>query len=635
VDRVSAVLKYVFGQYEMLNGDWRAGLMHFVIFWGFIVVALNTLNFLIAGPDGVPELTLLDPANAFGRGYSFIREWGEVLVLVAVGYALIRRLFTRPKRLSFTGEAVVILLLIAILMVTDLLLAGLSVEAGTVALRPPGWHNSLSALIAAALFGSQAGSGAQVVYFTSWWVHFLALIGFLNLLPLGKHFHVLLSVPGIYVSALRPYQQIEKMDFEDESIMEFGTSRLEQLSWKNFLDAYNCTECGRCDFYCPANSTGKELSPRHIITGTRDQLKQTSLASLAATLAATDEGESTTAGRAQFVGEVHKDIELWACTTCHACDTHCPLLIEHVEPIVTMRQHLVLEEEGRYPSELATLFSGLERQGNPWSLGEHKRREWTEELDVPTLSEKPDAEYIYFVGCLASLDDRSTKIARAFVRLLNHAGVSYALLDAETCCGDPARRSGNEYLAHALIEQNAEQFAEAGTRKVVTTCPHCMNTLKHEYRDFGIEFDAVLHHSELLLELLRTGRLQPRNDSDSIPVVFHDSCYLGRYNSIYNAPRESLGSGCDVPVLEAPGSHHDRGLCCGAGGGMMFMEESEGSRVNHMRLEQLLASGAKHVAVSCPFCNVMLADAVNELEVDAEVSDIAILIADSCLEAED
>lgn len=634
-ERLKGVLLYVFGQGRLLHGDFSAGLMHATIFWGFVFLLLNSLHFLINGfvPSGEIALPLFGRNELLGHGYLYIRDLFDLLVLIAVVYALYRRLVLKPKRLELSSEGVLILALIAILMLTDLLLGGAEMMLGKISPPYSPAEQTMGTLLA------HASQGVQLaMYNISWWTHLLTLLVFLNLLPLSKHFHILTSIPKVYLRNLAPPGQIPALDIEQAE--EFGVSRLEQLSWSNWLDAYSCTECGRCDHFCPAHQTGKVLSPRDIIVGSREQIYG-NLPRIIKQIAAIKSGSggilppangrlepAPTAEHAvpDLVGEVHLDAALWACTTCGACDTHCPLFIEHVNPIVEMRRHLVLEEEGRFPKELQTTFRALESQGNPWGIAAHRRLEWADGLSVPTLADKPDAEWLYFVGCFASLDERSKPTARALVELLNHAGVSFAVLEAETCCGDPARRCGHEYLAQSLIGVNAEQMKVMQPRKVFTACPHCFNTLKHEYSQNGVVFDEVIHHSELLHRLVRAGKLQPRPGATMPHTVYHDSCYLGRYNEIYSAPRALLAGVPGTKLSEAE-FNHDKGFCCGAGGGMMFMEENVGERVNTFRYRQLAATGAEQVAVACPFCLTMLDDASKDAGADAKpVDDIAVLL---------
>ena len=637
--RLLGVLVNVFGQARLLRGDLSAGMMHFVIFWGFMVLMLNTLHFLIAGffPAADLHIPLLGRTDLLGGPYLFLRDLVEVLVLLAVFYAIFRRMVLKPKRLTQSSEAVLILVLIGTLMVTDIYMNAYVIVTGQdLAHR--------MSFVESSLGFSLPSANAALYYQINWWIHCLSLLFFLNLLPLGKHFHVITSFFTVYLRNLKPVGQLPAIDFEDDDNEEFGVHHLQQFHWGNWLDTYSCTECGRCDHFCPANRTGKSLSPKQIIIGTREMLYAHTpdlLLKLAAARKQENGAEGGVAvmerlndvelGGVRLVGDVHTDEALWACTTCGACDEHCPLFIEHVTPIVEMRRHLVLEEEGRFPKELQATFEGLEGQANPWGLPAHNRMEWAEGLDVPTLEEKPDAEWIYFVGCLSSFDDRTKESARALVQLLNHAGVSFAVLSQEACSGDPARRAGHEYLANALMEMNAEQFREASVKKVITTCPHCFNTLKVEYEQVGVVFEEVIHHSALLSRLVREGRLTPANGNGAQKIVFHDSCYLGRYNKVYEQPRDVIASIPGVTMVEAE-YNRDKGFCCGAGGGRMFMEETEGERVNEWRYDQLTATGADQVAVACPFCNVMMSDASNaEGHEHKPVKDIAILLRDAVL----
>jgi Fe-S oxidoreductase len=638
--RLGGVLLHVFGQGRLLHGDLGAGLMHAAIFWGFVLLLLNALHFIIGGffPGREVHFIFLGRADVLGRTYLLLRDLFDVLVLLAVAYAAFRRLVLKPKRLKLSGEALGILGLIAALMVTDLLMSGAGMALGR--LSPP---YSPAESIIGDWFANASPVALTWLHGVCWWVHLLSFMYFLNLLPLSKHFHILTSVPRVYLRNLAPSGALPKIDFEQTE--EFGVSRIEQLSWSNWLDAYSCTECGRCDHFCPAHQTGKVLSPQQIITGSREHIYG-SLPRILRQLAGGGSngsggilppanGRLETAPTAQqdmpLVGAVHLDTALWACTTCGACDTHCPLFIEHVNPIVEMRRHLVLEQEGRFPKELQATFRGLESQGNPWGIGAHRRLEWAEGLAVPTLADKPGAEWLYFVGCFASLDERSKPAARALIELLNHAGLSFAVLTAETCCGDPARRCGHEYLAQALIEQNAEQMRAMQPRKVFTACPHCYNTLQYEYAQFGVRFEEVVHHSELLMRLVSAGKLKPRDGASLGSIVYHDSCYLGRYNGIYSAPRAVL-AGLPGAKLSEAGFSHDKGYCCGAGGGRMFMEETEGERVNKFRYGQLAATGAEQVATACPFCLTMLDDAAKDSAATATpVKDIAVLLREAVL----
>jgi Fe-S oxidoreductase len=690
-ERIGDVIVNVFGQYRLLHGDFAAGAIHFLLFWGFAILLFNTLHFMLHGfaPQADLHLPLLGRGEPLGGLYLLARDTVSVLVVMACAAAAYRRVVLKVKRVKKSTEALVILGLISGLMLTDMLMNGAAVALGHFAAHPLSF---VEQALGPALAGLGQG-GAGVLYHVSWWAHLVILLVFMNLLPLSKHFHVLTSVPKVYLRNRQPMGELSKPDIEGEMEKDephFGWSRLQDFTWSNWLDSYSCTECGRCDHFCPANRTGKVLSPQKIVTGTREQIymhtphmlvqmakaRQQAMALVGQATVPASHGsqaassaqpfpwagstgvrvtgldertgdplidyrdivlfEAGAEGMPELVGEVHLDEALWACTTCGACDEHCPLFIEHVHPIVEMRRHLVLEHEGRYPSELTKTFTGLERQSNPWGLPAHDRLAWARDLDVKTLDQNPGAEWIYFVGCLASFDDRNKETARALIQLMQHAGLDFALLSKEGCSGDPARRTGNEYLAQVLMEHNAEQFREAGAskaRRCVTACPHCFNTLKLEYQQFGVEFVEVVHHSELLTRLVSEGKLRPKVNPKLGRVVFHDSCYLGRYNQVYEQPRDVVRAVADAPLLEAE-YHHDKGFCCGAGGGRMFMEETVGERVNEWRYDQLAATGADTIAVACPFCNVMMDDASKSNAANRPqkpVKDIAILLRDAIL----
>lgn len=649
--RLLGVLVDVFGQGRLLHGDRRAGIMHALIFWGFVVLIFNTLHFLIAGfaPQADLHLPLLGPDEPLGPAYLWLRDCFTLLVIAAVAFAFYRRLVEKPKRLHTTGEALLILGLIGTLMITDLLMNASSSATQGAVVNPASFIEMKLGPLFVPL-----GSGNLWVYGVCWWLHLATLLLFLNLLPLSKHFHVLLSPFNVYLRNLEPMGKLPQIDFENTE--EFGVSRVTQLSWKNWFDAYNCTECGRCDSFCPANQTSKSLSPQHIITGTREAVYAMTPKLLVA-LAKTGGRRSLSAedgaqGRAPsasaelgdavlaedfplLVGDIHTDEALWACTTCGACDVHCPVHIEHVRPIIEMRRHLVLEQEGRFPKELQPMFRGLETQGNPWGLPAHTRMDWAQGLDVPTLESNPQAEYLFYVGCAGSFDSRAKPTTVALVKLLQRAGVNFAVIGKkESCNGDPARRCGNEYLAATLTEQCASEMQGIAPRKVVTACPHCFNALRYDLPAYGAHFDEVLHHSELLSRLVKAGRLKMDGEAARMlggkrrKIVFHDSCYLGRYNDVYEEPRDVLRS-AGLDLVESK-SCRDKGFCCGAGGGRMFMEETEGRRVNSFRYEQLEQTGADEVAVACPFCMTMIDDAAKSGERrSVPVRDIALVLEEA------
>jgi Fe-S oxidoreductase len=512
-----------------------------------------------------------------------------------------------------------------------------------------------ASILAVVLQGLPTGL-VNVLFYGGFWLHGLLVLAFLNFLPYGKHFHVLTVLPNVYFHNLDGIGRVRTIGDIEQRIEQgrtLGVARARDLSWKSVLDLYTCTECGRCSDHCPATNTGKLLSPKHLSIALRDHMYANQPALLASRAANPQAGPAdgqrsqsgpSPAGAAPpaFIGPQGKPLAegepgadgalvptwiepetLWACTTCGACEQECPVFISYIDKIVDMRRHLVMER-GEFPDQLQNAFRGLESVGNPYSFANEQRAEWAAGLDIPLCREKPDADVLYWVGCAPSFDDRSRKIARATAQLLKQAGVDFAILGPqEKCTGDPARRAGNEYLFQAFANENVATLNSYNVRKIVTTCPHCFNTLKNEYPDFGGRYEVV-HHTDFLLQLVRAGRLKPRQRVEGT-VVYHDSCYLGRYNDVYDPPRELLKSIPGLTVVEALESR-DRGMCCGAGGAQMWKEEEHAVReeskygngkVNHARARQLLnvlpsSRQPQRVASACPFCMTMLRDGLRD-----------------------
>ncbi len=526
------------------------------------------------------------------------------------------------------------------------------------------------------------------------WTHATLVMVFLNLLPHSKHFHVITAIPNVFTRSLEPpgklsfmggseqiMENVEKVVDEAEGAEPIGVARIEDFTWKAILDFYTCTECGRCSDHCPAHRTGKILSPKQFTIDLRDHLYRRESEFLdrpGGPQGATDDhahadhaehgdhddhgahdhgdhgdhgdhddhhhepvfpdnpapNPEVVSAPIDLVGNViHPDV-LWACTTCRACEEQCPVMISYVDKIVDMRRNLVMVK-GEMPMELARPFQGMEVNGNPWDLARIDRANWAEGLDVPTMADYPEAPVLFWVGCAASYDDRAKKIARSTAKLLKAAGVDFAILgQEETCTGDPARRAGNEMLFAMLAEMNVETLKgyqeQGGIRRIVTTCPHCFNTLANEYPDFGGHFEVV-HHSDYLLGLVAEKKLFPRQRVEG-KVAFHDSCYLGRYNDIYEQPRNILASIPGVELVEPKGASRQKGLCCGAGGMQMFMEEQNKDRMNVRRTLQLIDTQATTIASACPFCTTMIGDGLKHLEKEEEIRlmDVAELLEESC-----
>lgn len=609
--RFLSVIKFFIGQGRILDKRFlTAGIMHAFIFWGFLAVGINTIHLLIGGISPGTYLPFLGPGEYLGNIYTSFREIFEVIVLIMVVYALFRRVILKPQRVTMSFEAILVLILIGILMVTDFTLGGAKeVVAGI--------QNEYSPIstVFASFFSNFDSISLNLVYNISWWTHIVSLLFFLNLLPNSKHFHVITSLPNVFLRRFK-YGALRHIDLEEAE--NFGVSQIEHSSWKDILDIYTCTECGRCQDVCPAYNTGKLLSPKQINIKMRDHLyeeKTPFLLQLAKQNGKGYEGKN-------LVGDVIEEEMLWACTTCRACEEACPLFIEYVDRIVDMRRYLVLEE-GQMAPELATTFKNLENQGNPWGIAATSRGDWAEGLNVPEITQ--DTEILYWIGCSGSFDDRNVQVTKAMIKIFNTAGVSYGILGKrESCTGDPARRSGNEYLYQMLASQSIETLNSLNFKKIVTQCPHCLNTLKNEYPQLGGNYE-VIHHSQFIEQLINEGKIKQQKENGR-EITFHDPCYLGRHNDIYNAPREALKiTGARLVEME---KNKNNSFCCGAGGAQMWKEEEEGDEaVRRVRFKQAQKTGAKTVGTGCPFCMTMMTDANKEVEAEMEILDVAEIVA--------
>jgi len=656
--RIWGVLVYVIGQKRLLQ-DPIPGVMHALIFWGFLTLLVTTGNYLT---NGLVETVLAWPfdgviwAAAVAVANLFVG-----LVFAAVLFAVFRRTVLRPARLALSRDAFIILVLILGVVGSELLGDAMRLVA------VPGDPARDWALLAGPLSTSLAsiGTGAAEAWFGILaWVHIVLVLGFGAYLPYSKHLHILVSEPNVYFRNLEPRGALRKMDLEfepaDGSEPVFGARSLKDLTWRHLMDGLSCTECGRCMEFCPASMTGKTLSPKHFMEGLRDQIvaAETALAAAAsaqraarggavggaeaseATLALARE-RATEALSLPLVDGAIPEEGVWQCTTCGWCVEGCPVLIEHVDSIVEIRRNRVLEESA-FPKELNAAFRGMETAGNPWGQPKSARLDWTKGMEVAVLGQPgaPDADtmsqgggVLYWVGCAGAFDERNRKVVRAMAALLRQANVPFAVLGAgETCSGDPARRAGNEYLYQMLAEENVATLSAAhdahGVRTVVASCPHCFNTIRNEYPQFGLAGIEVIHHTQLLDRLVAEGRLVPGAHPAAV-VAYHDACYLGRYNEVYDEGRRVVESVPGQALVEMD-LHHRRGMCCGAGGARMWMEEAEGQRINHRRVEQALTKTPDTIATACPFCLVMLRDGVVDLDrTDVEVRDVAELLADA------
>jgi Fe-S oxidoreductase len=614
-ERFKHLLVYAIGQKKMFD-DPFAGIYHLFIFYGFLVVSLRTVTMVLEGLFGGWELPLLH--TTAGHAYLFSKDVFELLVLVGLVFAVWRRGIQRKDRVIQSSGAWIVIGLIAILMVTDLASEGARIAAGAL----EGGFLPVSSIFASIYAGLELGEGTlQTIYSSMWWLHLITLYAFANELPYSKHFHVYTSLFNVFFANLDAQGKLPTMDLENvDENTRFGISTVTDFTWKQMLDMYTCTECGRCREFCPTTLTDKPLQPVIYLKTVRDQLYGEQKEILASP------GEEIAGSPHELIPEVVDPDVIWACTTCRWCERACPLDISYVDKLVEMRRNLVLEK-AEFPEEAQTAFRGYEVNGNPWQLPAEERANWADGLDIPLAAETAgDFEYLFFVGSPGSYDDHGKKVSRALAEILEAAGVKFAILGPEEAStGDAARRLGNEYLFQMLAMQNVEVMNGYGVKKIVTNCPHAYNTLAHEYPDIGGDYQVV-HGTQLVAELVRQGRIKLTETVD-LDLAYHDPCYLGRTNGEYTAPRFLLNAIPGLKFREAELSH-ERSMCCGAGGGRMWLEENLGERINQVRFEQLRATGTDQVAVACPYCFSMLSDAQSEggLE-EAETLDVIELVA--------
>jgi Fe-S oxidoreductase len=627
-DRVGQRLKRVwsvaFAQTKLLR-DPPAGILHFLIFWGFVLFLFVVVETIIQGFYSPFSLAFTGP---FYLAITFIQDVFGILVFASCLYALYRRFILHIKRLEvdIIGklDAVVILVLIMIVVISMFgenisQIAIHNFTLGNNEFRPVSFY--LSGLIY-----NEDPSNAVLFYEIFWWSHIVFVLVFLNYLPYSKHLHVITSIPNTYFAKLKPRKNtLDPVDLEDENAEVFGAADIEQLSWKQILDGYSCTECGRCTSVCPAATVGKSLSPRKIIVDIRRRTKDI------APIIKNGKNEGKTFEKT-LVHDYITDIELWECTTCNACVQECPVMIEHVDSIVDMRRDLVLTE-AQFPSNLNNVFKSIETNFTPWAFNQSDRANWAEGMNIKTMAQSTECDILFWVGCAGSFDSRYKKVTQAFAAIMQKAEINFRILGTEEKCnGDTARRLGNEYLAQMMIRENIDTLNNYGVKKIVTACPHCFHSLGNEYKQFGGNYE-VIHHSQLIEELINKGKIQLKNGNDKKEkVTYHDSCYLGRYNDVYSAPRKSLKNAESLDFTEMK-RNKSRGFCCGAGGGRMFLEDEEGGKINVERTKEALETGASTVASACPFCMTMLTDGVKHFDKSEEVAvkDIAEIVLENLI----
>jgi Fe-S oxidoreductase len=605
--------------HKTLLKDIKSGIMHLVMFYGFIILQFGAVD--IIGKGLVPHWHL--PLGSAYPYFILLQEFTVFMVMLAVFYAFYRRYVEKLSRLKRGWKAGVVLLFIGGLMLSILLLEGARMlwQTHETAVFQP------AASVISVIFISVGVNSAiaEGLFYLFWWLHLLILLSFLVYVPQSKHAHILFAPINIFLRKLGPPGKLSVINLEDEEVEDFGVGQIECFRQDQLIDLYACVECGRCTNVCPASATGKMLSPMDLMIKMRDHL--------------TEKGTAVTSSAPEvpgdrLIGDVITEQELWACTTCRNCEDQCPVANEHVDMIIDMRRYLVLTE-GKIPAEAGRTLNHIERQGNPWGIHRNDRHLWMEGLEqgleAPAVQEGKAFDYLFFVGSMGSFDNRSMKITHAFIKIMNQAGISFAVLgNEEKNSGDTARRLGNEYLYQELAKGNIALFQKYNVKKIVTIDPHAYNTFKNEYPDFGLESDVeVFHHTELIARWIQEGRIKPVKEVKE-RITYHDPCYLGRHNGVYNSPRCALAAvpGVELVEMERSGSNS---MCCGAGGGLMWLEEREGQRVNVKRTEQALEMKPTMIGTACPYCLTMMCDGLKSKEIDDQVqtSDLAEIIARS------
>ncbi|GAA0436155.1 heterodisulfide reductase-related iron-sulfur binding cluster [Lentibacillus halophilus] len=648
-ERFRRVGTIVFGQSKLLK-DKKSGTIHVMMFYGFILVQFGAIDMFVRGLAPGSHL----PFGALYPGFTFFQELVTLMILVAVVWAFYRRYIEKIVRLKRGFKAGLVLLFIATLMMSVLLGNGMNIiwhgEAAS-------WSEPVASVIALA-FGWMGETAALVAFYVFWWIHTMTILAFLIYVPQSKHAHLIAAPINVFLSKREP-GKLEKIDFDnmddatDESEMSFGVGKVEDFDQRQLIDFYACVECGRCTDVCPASGTGKMLSPMDIMVKARDHLTEKGAAvtgkspwvpsyAFSGTKGNQLAGEGANeaaAGMADvsLIGDVITEEELSGCTTCRACEDACPVMNEHVGAIIDMRRYLVMTE-GKMDQGAQRAVMNIERQGNPWGLSKKDRIKWREQDDdayIPTIKElkkeDKDFEYLFWVSSMGSFDNRSQKIALAFAKLMNQAGINFAILgNKEQNSGDTARRIGNEFLFQEIAEKNISEFEKNNVTKIVTIDPHAYNIFKNEYPDFGFEAE-VYHHTQMLYDLVMNGKLKPQRPINQ-RLTYHDSCYLGRYNGVYDPPREILNAIPGLDLIEMNRSR-ENGMCCGAGGGLMWTEDTTGNHINVARTEQALETESTMISSACPFCLTMLSDGTKAKEVDEDIGtmDVAEILALSVL----
>jgi Fe-S oxidoreductase/nitrate reductase gamma subunit len=599
--------------------DLYPGLIHLLLFLGFLipftVMVITQFVFTLSSV----------PARLLSLGLDLI----GLAAISSLLLAMYRRYIARPSRLDNQSEDFIALILLLFILLTGFFLEGLRlsvISQDTQAWAPIG--KAVASLFNLTGMSTGAKGLMAILIFR---IHFFLVLATIAYIPYSKLFHLISSPMNMIFRSLEPKGTLTPLDLEDEKAESFGVAKIEEFTWKQLLDLDACTRCGRCQDRCPAHLTEKPLSPKRLVIDLKDHLHARAPQILEARAKGTEPEEIP-----PLVGKIIEENVIWTCTTCRSCMEHCPVYVEQVNKIVDMRRHQVLMES-KFPAELNSFFRNMETNSNPWGIGFASRAEWAEGLDVKLINEHPDAEYLFWVGCAGSFDEEGKKVAKAMVSIMKKAGLNFAILGTEEkCCGDSARRLGNEYLFQMQAAENIDLFKKYNIKKIITICPHGYNTFKNEYPSLlgflssaspEVKEIEVIHHVQLLHRLLQEEKLPLRSKEENL-LTYHDSCYLARYNGIINEPREILLRLTSGSIVE-PKNNKEHSLCCGGGGGLMWTEENLGTRINHLKTDELLATQAEITATSCPFCLTMIQDGFKDKgENERKVKDIAQLVAD-------
>jgi len=583
--RIRSFITYALGHALILR-DRYSGFMHLLIFWGFVVLFLGTATIVVQEDFVLPIWGKTFFHGDFYLYYSLSLDVFGLLAIIGVLMAMVRRYIEKPERLDNKADDAIALIWLLVVLVTGFLVEGARIAA----LMPPWEKWSPVGWAIASLFSGASTEGMKVAHRALWWGHLVVSFGFIGYITYSKLLHMISSSVSIFFRNLNPRAALRPIKHTKEA-KTFGAGRLEDFSWVDLMQLDACTRCGRCQVQCPATATGKPLNPKKVIQDLKALM-----------------GEGGKGDRA-LIGETVLEDEIWDCTTCGACVEHCPVFIEPYTKLIDMRRYLV-EMKASFPEELLNFFENIENRSNPWGIAPPERVKWCSDINARPF-EAGKTEYLYYVGCAGAFDSRSIQISLAVAKILDAAGVSWGILGAdEPCCGDSVRRLGNEYVFEHMAKENIRLLQERGVQKIIVNCPHGYSTFKNDYRQFGAELE-VIHYSDFIDRLIKEGKLKIGKTDGLGTVVFHDSCYLGRYNDIYEAPRQVITSVNGAQPTEMK-RHHKQSFCCGAGGGRMWLEENRGERINIARVKEALDENPDTICTSCPYCLTMFEDGLKD-----------------------